>query len=61
MATEVVFAWPGMGRVAVEAILTRDYPLILATTAMAAVLVVVGNLIADIGYAIVDPRLRSRP
>ena len=40
--TEVVFAWPGMGRVAVEAILTRDYPLILATTAMAAVVVVIG-------------------
>jgi peptide/nickel transport system permease protein len=58
VATEVVFAWPGMGRVAVEAILTRDYPLILATTAMAAVVVVIGNLLADIGYAIVDPRQR---
>ena len=59
VATEVVFAWPGMGRVAVEAILTRDYPLILATTAMAAVLVVIGNLLADFGYALVDPRTRS--
>ncbi len=58
VATEVIFAWPGMGRVAVEAILTRDYPLILATTAMAAVLVVLGTLLADIGYAWVDPRLR---
>lgn len=58
VATEVVFAWPGMGRVAVEAILTRDYPLILATTAMAAILVVFGNLLADLGYALVDPRLR---
>jgi peptide/nickel transport system permease protein len=58
VATEVIFAWPGMGRVAVEAILTRDYPLILATTAMAAVLVVLGNLLADIGYAWVDPRQR---
>jgi len=61
VATEIVFAWPGMGRVAVEAILTRDYPLIVATTAMAAILVVFGNLLADIGYAFVDPRLRSRP
>lgn len=60
VATEVVFAWPGMGRVAVEAILTRDYPLILATTAMAAVLVVIGNLLADVGYALVDPRLRGQ-
>jgi peptide/nickel transport system permease protein len=60
VATEVVFAWPGMGRVAVDAILTRDYPLILATTAMAAVLVVLGNFLADLGYAIVDPRVRSR-
>jgi peptide/nickel transport system permease protein len=60
VATEVVFAWPGMGRVAVDAILTRDYPLILATTAIAALLVVVGNLLADIGYALVDPRQRKR-
>lgn len=54
---EEVFAWPGMGLLAVEAIGGRDYPIILATSMMAAVLVVVGNLLADITYALVDPRI----
>jgi peptide/nickel transport system permease protein len=54
---ERVFAWPGMGLLAVEAISARDYPIILATTMMAAVLVVLGNLLADILYAAVDPRV----
>lgn len=54
---EEVFAWPGMGRLAVEAIGNRDYPLILATSMIAAVLVVLGNLLADVAYAAVDPRV----
>ncbi|MFQ5678734.1 MAG: ABC transporter permease [Gemmatimonadota bacterium] len=54
---EKVFAWPGMGLLAVEAIGGRDYPVILATTMIAAVLVVLGNLLADVTYAIVDPRV----
>lgn len=54
---EKVFAWPGMGLLAVEAIGGRDYPVILATTMMAAVLVVLGNLLADVTYAVVDPRV----
>lgn len=54
---EEIFAWPGMGRLAVEAIGNRDYPVIMATTMMAAVLVVVGNLLADVAYAAVDPRV----
>ena len=54
---ERVFAWPGMGLLAVEAIGARDYPIILATSMMAAVLVVLGNLLADVTYAIVDPRV----
>jgi len=54
---EKVFAWPGMGLLAVEAIGARDYPIILATSMMAAVLVVLGNLLADIAYALVDPRV----
>ncbi len=60
VATEVVFGLPGMGRVTVEAILARDYPVILATTAVSATLVVIGNLFADLGYALVDPRIRVR-
>jgi len=54
---ERVFAWPGMGLLSVEAIGARDYPIILATTMIAAVLVVLGNLLADVMYAIVDPRV----
>lgn len=54
---EKVFAWPGMGLLAVEAIGARDYPVILATSMIAAVLVVLGNLLADVTYALVDPRV----
>ncbi|MFQ5889656.1 MAG: ABC transporter permease [Gemmatimonadota bacterium] len=54
---EKVFAWPGMGLLAVEAIGGRDYPVILATTMIAAVLVILGNLLADVTYALVDPRI----
>lgn len=48
---EKVFAWPGMGLLAVEAVGNRDYPIIMATTMIGAVLVILGNLIADITYA----------
>lgn len=54
---ERVFAWPGLGLLGVEAVETRDYPVILATTMMAAVLVVLGNLLADVLYAVADPRI----
>jgi peptide/nickel transport system permease protein len=55
---EVIFAWPGMGRVIVDAILQRDYPVVMATSFLFAVMVVLGNLLADILYAVVDPRIR---
>ena len=55
---EVIFSLPGMGRVMVEAVLARDYPVILAASALAFVSVIMGNLLADIGYAIADPRVR---
>jgi peptide/nickel transport system permease protein len=54
---ENVFAWPGMGTLAVEAVAARDYPLILATGMVAAVLVVLGNVLADVLYAVADPRV----
>jgi len=54
---ENVFSWPGMGLLATEAVSARDYPVILATTMIAAVLVILGNLLADITYSIVDPRI----
>jgi peptide/nickel transport system permease protein len=54
---ESVFAWPGMGRLTVEAVSGRDYPIIMATTMIAAILTVLGNLLADVSYAAVDPRV----
>ncbi|NUM81846.1 ABC transporter permease [bacterium] len=58
--TEVIFAWPGMGRVTVDAIFARDYPLIIANTLVAGVMVIVGNLLADVLYALADPRIKLR-
>jgi peptide/nickel transport system permease protein len=54
---ESVFGWPGIGTLAVEATSSRDYPLLLATTLLTAVMVVLGNLLADVLYAVVDPRV----
>lgn len=55
---ESIFAWPGMGRMAYEAVLTRDYPIIVSLNFISAFLVVVGTFISDILYVIVDPRIR---
>lgn len=55
---ETVFAWPGMGRLVVDAIFQRDYPIVMAGTFIFAIMVVAGNLIADVLYALVDPRIR---
>jgi peptide/nickel transport system permease protein len=56
---EVIFAWPGMGRLIVDAVFQRDYPLIMASSFIIAVLVILGNLLADVLYAIADPRIRA--
>jgi len=55
---ESIFSWPGIGRMAFEAILARDYPIILTVNFMLAVLVLVGTFISDILYMAVDPRIR---
>jgi peptide/nickel transport system permease protein len=55
---ETVFAWPGMGRVIFDAIFQRDYPVVMATSFVFAVMVVLGNLLADVLYAVADPRIR---
>lgn len=55
---ETIFAWPGMGRFAVDAILRRDYPVIMGTVLAFAVIFVVANLVVDVVYAVVDPRIR---
>lgn len=58
VVVEVVFAWPGMGRLTFDAINARDFPVILAATALAAVMVVAGNLAADLLQSWADPRVR---
>ena len=54
---ETIFAWPGMGRLGFEAILARDFPVILTLNFFAAVLVLQGTLISDVLYAVADPRI----
>jgi peptide/nickel transport system permease protein len=56
---EAIFAWPGVGRIMVEAVGARDYPVIMAATAVSAALVVAGNLLAEALAAWADPRLRN--
>jgi peptide/nickel transport system permease protein len=56
--TETIFSWPGLGFLGVQAVITRDYPTVLAFVMIGGILVVLGNLIADVLYATVDPRIR---
>ncbi|NDI35069.1 ABC transporter permease [Chengkuizengella sediminis] len=54
---ETVFSWPGIGRLFIESAFSRDYPVIMGLTVLSSVFVVLGNIIADILYAITDPRV----
>ena len=54
---EVIFAWPGMGRIAYEAVLAKDFPIIMAVNYIAAIMVIFGNFTADILYHKIDPRI----
>ena len=56
--TEKVFGWPGMGLLGVDAINNRDYQVLMGLTLFTAILVLLGNLLADIMYSVVDPRIR---
>ncbi|OEF99743.1 peptide permease [Vulcanibacillus modesticaldus] len=56
--TENVFSWPGVGTLFLNAVINRDYPIIMAINLIIATMVLVGNLLADIFYVIVDPRIR---
>ena len=60
VVTETIFAWPGLGRLAVEAAVTRDYPVIMGATLLVAVMVVLSNLITDLLYVVIDPRIALR-
>jgi peptide/nickel transport system permease protein len=58
VVTEQIFEWPGMGRLTIEAINQRDYPVLMGITLVTALLVAAGSLLADVAYSIVDPRIR---
>ena len=55
---EQVFSWPGLGRLAINAVSQRDYPLVMGTVVLGAVLYILGNLTSDVFYSWVDPRVR---
>jgi peptide/nickel transport system permease protein len=58
IVTETIFSWPGIGRLAVQAIQSRDYPLLQGCILVIALSYVLVNLLTDIVYALVDPRVR---
>lgn len=58
VVVETIFALPGVGRMALDAVVVRDYPVILSVNMLVAATVLVGNLLADIAYAVIDPRIR---
>lgn len=57
---EYIFSWPGMGQLGVQAVFQRDYPILMATILFSSILIILGNLLADIGYAYVDPRISKQ-
>src|SRR5438477_8396401 len=60
VVTETVFAWPGIGRLAIQSIYNRDYPIVQCTVFLSAAAFVVVNLMIDVLYGVLDPRLRAR-
>ncbi|WP_420583445.1 ABC transporter permease [Ruegeria sp.] len=60
LLVETVFNWPGMGRLAFDSILRRDYPTIMGVLFFASFMVVIANILTDLSYRLADPRLRGR-
>ena len=58
VVVETIFAIPGIGRLALQGALSRDYPVVMTMTVLGAALIVVSNLLTDISYALLDPRIR---
>jgi peptide/nickel transport system permease protein len=55
---ESIFALPGVGRLALDSVFARDYPVVLSINLMSALVVLIGSLLADVLYAVADPRIR---
>lgn len=60
MITERIYNWPGIGKVVLQAIYVRDYPLFLGYTMLITVLTILANILADVLYGIADPRIRLK-
>jgi ABC-type dipeptide/oligopeptide/nickel transport system permease component len=60
VVTETVFAWPGIGRLAIQSIYNRDYPVVQASVFLSAAMFIVLNFVIDVIYGVLDPRVRSR-
>jgi peptide/nickel transport system permease protein len=58
LITEYIFSWPGIGRLFYEAATSRDYPLVLGVLTMTTFATILGTLLADLAYGLVDPRVR---
>ena len=58
LVTETVFTWPGMGRLFLDSISYRDYPVVMGILMFSATMVLIGSLLADLLYAVADPRIR---
>ena len=56
--TETVFSWPGMGRLFFDALTVRDYPILMGILVQGAFLIIIGNLVADLVYGLLDPRIK---
>ena len=57
VVTEQIFNWPGIGSLMVQSINARDYPVIMGITVMVAAVVLIGNLVVDLAYGLLDPRI----
>ena len=60
MILETVFLWPGIGNILFTSIMNRDYSVVMAANVFYALLMMMGNLLADVSYAIADPRIKMR-
>ena len=58
LITETIFIWPGIGRLNYDAVVSRDYPLIMGIAMISAIFIILSNFLADVLYAVVDPRIR---
>jgi len=56
--TETIFSWPGLGRLSYEAVIQQDYPMVMTVVLLSGVITIVGYLLSDILYALIDPRIR---